>query len=249
MKTAWKFAEIERNFFHRMSTCGWNVSSIVDVGASDGAWSRTLAEVFPHARFDLFEPLAEHNSEYASALRDLQLQLPSLHVHPVALGNHAGTQDFWRQQYAAGSSLLTRSAPSAEVIQVSVVRLDEYRAQHNIVQPQLVKIDVQGGELLVLEGACDTVRHADALHIETWLGRGYGRQTPLLHEVMDFVRPLDHILVQLGEYWRKPSQELFVVDAFFVHRRVIDAIASAGHEFPWPQNWTASDAVNVELKP
>ena len=50
-----------------------------------------------------------------------------------------------------------------------------------------------------------------------------------------------HVLVQLGEYWRKPDQELFVVDAFFVHRRLIDSIAARGDAFPWPQNWKPGD--------
>ncbi|HLP85477.1 MAG TPA: FkbM family methyltransferase [Phycisphaerales bacterium] len=238
MKTSSTFAEIEKEFFQRLTRCGWSASAVIDVGGSNGAWSRTLADVLPDCRFDLFEPLASRDPEYATILKNLCDDQTQFILHEVALGATAGTQQFWKQPWAVGSSLLARNAPPDEIIEVSVARLDDYREQHGIPQPQLIKIDVQGGELLVLEGGRQTAALADALHIETWLGRGYGKQTPLLPDVMDFLRPLDHVLVQLGEYWRKPDQELFVVDAFFVHRRLIDQIASAGCEYPWPQNWT-----------
>jgi FkbM family methyltransferase len=241
MKTTIPFADCERRFFASLLQSGWQVDSVVDVGGSNAAWSSAMADILPDARFDIFEPLARREAEYARVLDWAKQTHRSFHIHEVALGAQSGEQDFWKQPWIVGSSLLARNAPASEVVRVPVATLDEFRKRHAIPQPQLIKIDVQGGELLVLDGGRATVEAADAMHIETWLGRGYGSQTPLLPEVMDFLRPLGHVLVQLGEYWRKPDQELFVVDAFFVHRRLIDSIAARGDAFPWPQNWKPGD--------
>jgi FkbM family methyltransferase len=235
--TATPFAATECRFFADLRDRGFAVDSIFDIGGSNGAWSTAMVEVFPNARFDLFEPLATQEPEYTRVLEWAKDQ-HRFHVHAIALGAEAGNAAFWKAPWAVGSSLLARHAPASEVMQVPVERLDDYRRQHSLPQPQLIKMDVQGGELLVLQGGTSTVREADALHVETWLGRGYGSATPLLPEVMDFLRPLDHVLVHLGDFWRRPDQELFSVDAFFVHRRLIERIAAAGKSFPWPQNWT-----------
>ncbi|MFO0832282.1 MAG: FkbM family methyltransferase [Phycisphaerales bacterium] len=236
MPTAAPFASCEKQFFGRLAAGGFSPACIVDIGGSNASWSTALHEVFPEARFDLFEPLAGRRADYDHILEWALRTHPTFHLHEVALGTTNGTAEFWNEEHGVGSSLLTRNAPRDQVVVVPVRRLDDYRAEVGIPQPQLVKIDVQGGELLVMQGGVGTIENADMLHIETWLGRGYGSQTPLLPEVMDFLRPMGHILVQLGEYWRKPDQELFVVDAFFAHRRLVDRLAGSG-AFPWPQNW------------
>lgn len=238
MTTATPFAATECRFFSDLCDRGFVVDSVFDIGGSNGAWSTSMVEVFPNARFDLFEPLATHDPEYARILEWVKGRHQAVHVHAIALGAQAGDANFWKAPWAVGSSLLTRNAPPSELIQVPVERLDDYRREHSLPQPQLVKMDVQGAELLVLQGGTATVREADALHLETWLGRGYGTATPLLPEIMDFLRPLDHVLVQLGDYWRRPNQELVSVDAFFVHRRLIERLAAAGKSFPWPANWS-----------
>lgn len=238
MPFATPFAHCERQFFTKLAKIGFAPSCIVDVGGSNAAWSTSICEVFPDARFELFEPLAGKRADYDHVLEWALRTHPNFRVHALALGTTNGTAEFWSEDHGVGSSLLTKSAPKHQVEMVPVRCLDDYRAEHDIPQPQLIKLDVQGGELLVMQGGPRTVEHADVLHIETWLGRGYGSQTPLLPEVMDFLRPMGHVLVQLGETWRKPSQELFSVDAFFAHQRFIDRLGVAGHAFPWPQNWS-----------
>src|SRR6185295_358234 len=138
-----------------------------DIGGSNGAWSNAVVDIFPNARFDLFEPLATHDADYTRILEWAKGRHPNFHVHAIALGAEAGNAAFWKAPWAVGSSLLARHAPASEVIQVPVERLDDYRREHSLPQPQIVKMDVQGGELLVLQGGTSTVREADALHVET----------------------------------------------------------------------------------
>ncbi len=238
MTVATPFAHCEKQFFSRLAGLGFSPGCVVDVGGSNAAWSTAISEVFPDTRFEIFEPLAGRRSDYDHVLEWALRTHPKFRLHEVALGATNGTAEFWNEEHGVGSSLLTRNAPKHQIVVIPVRRLDDYRVEQGITQPEVVKIDVQGGELLVMQGGPRTIENADVLHIETWLGRGYGSQTPLLPELMDFLRPLGHVLVQLGDFWRKPDQELFSVDAFFAHRRFIDRLASQGDPFPWPQNWT-----------
>lgn len=238
MTTTLPFAHCELDFFTRLQNAGFAPTCIVDVGASNAAWSTTLVQVFPDAAFELFEPLAGQHDDYDKVLQWALSTHQNLRMHAIALGAANTTAPLWTDADAVGSTLLSAKFPTNETIPVPVRRLDDYLAEHNIPQPQVIKIDVQGGELLVLEGAPHAVKHADILHIETWLTRGYRGQTPLLHEVIAHVRPLGHLLVQLGECWRKPTQELNVADAFFAHQRLIDRLTTQNKGFPWPQNWT-----------
>lgn len=241
MPVATPFAQCEKRFFERLSLLGFLPTCVVDVGGSNSAWSTTICEVFPEARFELFEPLAGRREDYDQVLEWSLRTHPNFRMHSIALGAHNGTADFWNEQHGVGSSLLLRNVPKEQVISVPVRRLDDFRLEQGIPQPQVVKLDVQGAELLVMKGGPDTVANADILHIETWLARGYGEDTPLLPELMEHLRPMGHTLVQLGDFWRKPNQELISVDTFFAHRRLIDRLTEQGTGFPWPPNWSPED--------
>jgi hypothetical protein len=155
----------------------------------------------------------------------------------VALGEKNGNADFWAEPNAVGSSLLVGNVPAEQKISVPVHRLDDFVAEYRLSQPQLIKADVQGGELQVINGGRNTFEAADLLHLETWLVRGYGKSTPLLTELMEVLKPMGHVLVQIGDFWRKPDQELASVDAFFAHRRLIERLKEQGDQYPWPANW------------
>lgn len=235
------FAHCESQFFTRLVELGLDVSCIVDVGGSNAAWSTSLAPVFPNARFELFEPLAGRREEYDRVLEWALRTHPNFRMHNIALGDENGVASLWNEPSGVGSSLIADGQPREQKIDVPIRRLDDYRAERGIPQPQVVKIDVQGGELMVLRGGQQTIANADVLHLETWLSRGYGKRTPLLPELMDYLRPMGHLIVHLGDFWRRPDQELISVDAFFVHKRLIDRLTASGARLPWPANWSPAE--------
>lgn len=241
MPATMPYAVHEVQFFTRLVELGVDVKHVCDVGASDGKWSRAIAGVFSEASFDLFEPLATTRQDYQEGLAFTLGQHPAMRLHQVALGDANEDAAFFNEQHGVGSSLLTENQSPARLARVAVRRLDDYRRSEGLPQPQLIKLDVQGGELLALRGGPGTVAGADLLHIETWLVRAYGKRTPLLPEIMDHLRPLGHLLVHLGECWRQPDQELIVVDAFFMHRRLIDRLVATGASLPWPANWSPTE--------
>jgi len=231
------FAQCERRFFARLLERGYQPSVIFDIGAANGSWSAALAAVLPDAQYELFEPLASRHEPYRRSLSERMLDHPRFRLHTVALGDRNGEAEFWEAPHAVASSLLARAAPSEQKIVVPVRRLDDYVSEHKLPLPQVVKADVQAGEALVITGGVRTVAGADILHLETWLRRGYGKQTPLLPELIEGLRPLGFVLVHLGDFYREQHQEIASVDAFFAHLRLIRRFATEGGAFPWPDAW------------
>jgi FkbM family methyltransferase len=231
------YAQCEKQFFAKLADLGFNPEVIFDVGASNGAWSTTMVEVFPHARYELFEPLAGRFPEYDRVLDWALRTHEGFRLHKTALGAERTEAAFWAESAGVGSSLLVSNVPAEQQIRVPVQRLDDFLADGRCRQPQLIKMDVQGGEAQVIAGGPKTIAAADVLLIETWLRRGYGRSTPLLHEIMDLVKPLGFVLVELGDFYRQPDQELISIDAFFAHRRLIDRLDAPVERLPWRSHW------------
>jgi FkbM family methyltransferase len=124
----------------------------VDVGANVGKHTaRFLARAPADARVLAFEP-----SESAAA--ELQRRFagdPRVEIVDAACGARAGTAEF-HEEPAGGvrSSLVPgRSAAGATVRRVPVVALDDVCASRGIDRIDLLKIDAEGADALVLEGA------------------------------------------------------------------------------------------------
>lgn len=238
MTTAAPFAHCESVFFTRLRGLGYDARVFFDIGSAQCGWSNTIAEVYPDARFELFEPLAGRYNDYQPFIEERLRAHPNFRLHPFALGAASGEAEFWLHTKGVGSSLLAEGFPKDECIRVPVVRLDDVMKSLALPQPQVIKMDVQGGEGLIIEGGRNTIAAADVLHLETWISSAYHGKTPLLTEIIEQVRPLGFTLVQLGSFWRNPrTQEIQSVDVFFAHARLIQRFEEAGAGFPWPAKY------------
>jgi FkbM family methyltransferase len=127
----------------------------IDVGAEGGAYSIRLVQ--QGASVIAFEPRplpAKHLSEMATVLG-----LP-IKVEPVALSNHSGaatlrllTKDPGRSTIEERNELSDPDHSPKSQLQVEIRRLDDY----GFPRIDLIKIDAEGHEIAVLEGANDTI--------------------------------------------------------------------------------------------
>jgi len=83
----------------------------------------------------------------------------------------------------------------------------------------VIKMDTQGCELGILQGATKTLRSVDVLLLECWLTRAYGPTTPLLLEVAQWLRQFDFHIWDLGNAWRDPEGVLVAQDCLFLNAR------------------------------
>lgn len=126
---------------------GYTPEVVYDVGAADGAWTRLASTVWPNARFVCFEPLQERDEPLKRLARDLPGRVQAMQI---GVGNEdsemqMGVADgLWASSFAYGG-VSERTLP--------VRRLDGLVASGVIPPASFLKLDVQGFELRVLEGA------------------------------------------------------------------------------------------------
>jgi len=210
----------------RLRTLGFDPKTIYDVGSSDGIWSAVSTRVFPTARFELFEPLVEISEEYRGWLQASHetKRFPAsaeVQAHPVALGRRNGTCQMTVYPSAVGStSLALRGLPEgARAVKVPSWKLDAYSRREKLPPPDLLKLDTQGSELEILQGAKALLPKVSAILCECWLFRGYGAQTPLWIEIADFLAPIGFFIYDMGWQYRRPDDHrLATVDLLFLRR-------------------------------
>jgi FkbM family methyltransferase len=218
-----------------MKARGFAPETILDIGANKGAWSATVSAVFPDADYFLFEPVPA----FDRALRSFVERHPSSRVWRAAVGAKEGTVEmdmiFTQDGQATSGSTMQAAAhdPSYRVERtpVQVVTLDSLVASGELPKlPNLVKIDVEGYERDVLNGAKQLMGRTEAFILECSLYRFWGTNL-LLRETLSLMRELGYELYDLAGFNRRPKDgSLGQVDAVFVA-----ADSPLRRETPWDE--------------
>jgi FkbM family methyltransferase len=190
-------------------------ASIVDVGAAFGAFTETCQGVFPSARYLAVEPLEEHrpklaaltrkysNTEFVIAAAAPKAGTLTLQVHPDLDGS-----SLYLEQAIAGVNGVPRA--------VEAVTLDGLSARFGLAGPFLLKLDVQGAELAVLEGAPAVLAATEYALLEVSLFEFFDGG-PVLNDVLDFMRTSGFSVYDvLGWQYRPLDQALAQLDMAFV---------------------------------
>lgn len=136
-------------------------SSYVDIGANRGQVLEQAVRLAPEGEHMAFEPIPDVAGDLARAF-------PGVECRQMALGARAETAEFCHFRSLEGWSGLKRSPEVSdergdpEYITVDVSTLD---AEIGSLLPSVVKIDVEGAELGVLEGARELLSRARPLVI------------------------------------------------------------------------------------
>lgn len=125
-------------------------SSCIDIGANEGALLSDMVEVAPYGRHIAYEPLPV----LAARLRE---RFPSVDVREAGVSNTSGRQPFTHvRNDPALSGIGPRDWHSdAEVMEIDVETIDT--GLPDGFEPALIKIDVEGMEAFLLDGARQTL--------------------------------------------------------------------------------------------
>jgi len=131
---------------------------MLDVGASVGAWTIPLARgLGPRARVVAFEPVPANRARLERSIA--ANGLANVTVVPLALGDAERQVDMWLRSAVTGAVSGTAAVvpTGGGHLTVSMRSLDEWAEDVQLDRVDFVKLDVEGAELLVLEGAERTI--------------------------------------------------------------------------------------------
>ena len=199
---------------------GFQPDVVIDVGANRGQWTSLARETFPDATYHLIEP--QHGC--LSELRRMADASPRIHVHATAVtrpgvpavvmigggDNRAGTGNFMPTGPAAATAHNPISYPST-TLDALFSDLTSSRL--------LLKLDVEGHELAVLEGARALLQRVEVIVSEFWMFRIAGEQMATLPELVTLLQQSGFVLYDFGAlHGRRSDNRLMSGDAIFVHR-------------------------------
>ncbi len=198
------------------------VSTVLDVGANSGQFALQLRALGYAGRIVSFEPLHDAFQELArNAAAD-----PLWECHNVGLAddNRADVINVSRNSYSSSllpvSSVSLAIEPSIGYVGTEAIalrRLDDlFDEICGPTETVYLKIDTQGSELAVINGALASLRRIKLVQLETSFYPVYVGQ-PLADEMMSFLRQLGFRVVSIEPGWEDPvSAELLQADVIFV---------------------------------
>lgn len=145
---------------------GHKVTGIIDAGASNGRISKRLLRRFPAAQAYAFEP----NPLYAETLKRYAEDDPRFHPQFLALSDSEGEATLHVTESPGNTSLfvpgkrLEEITPDGALVKkdeiVELVTIDNWARRNGDPAIELMKFDIQGGELKALRGAVHTLQNS-----------------------------------------------------------------------------------------
>lgn len=133
-------------------------ATVLDVGANVGWWTVPLARALAPkgGRVVAFEPVPDNRARLEWAIQANRVQ-QSVQVSGEALGEQEGELGMWLKssQTGAGSgtAALVTNSESESHLKVRVTTLDQWATEHDLTRCDLIKLDIEGAELMMLSGA------------------------------------------------------------------------------------------------
>jgi FkbM family methyltransferase len=202
---------------------GIEVTGIIDAGASNGRISRRLLRKFPRACVYGFEP----NTLYTEALQQYAKENTRFHPQFLALSDHEGTADLHITVSPGSTSLFTPGERLKEIDphgvslksseKVRVVTIDHWAERDGNLAIQLMKFDIQGGELRALRGAARVLQNSTLLVYTEILFNPLYKNGSIFCEIDLFLRKYGFVLHDIYKPKYDPKGLLLWGNAIYLH--------------------------------
>lgn len=201
-----------------------NINLILDIGAHNGTYCEQLRDDGYKGQVISFEPLKKPFLE----LEEKANNDPYWDCEQVALGDSIGETTINVSGHLTSSSILPISdghitaMPSSETIKTETIKvstLDSLREKY--IKPGnkvLMKVDVQGYEKHVLNGAKSALDQIQIIELELSLSKMY-EGGPLLMEMLSFMDNLGFSLIAINRVFSDPNTgHLLQADGLFIKK-------------------------------
>ena len=213
-----------------MKGLGVKEPTIFDVGANVGQTVERYKRVFETSTIYSFEP---HPDMFDILQREFA---DDANVRPIneAVSEQRGTSTFFINKIPNRSSLLPRErsvrwydnkgTAQETCINVTVTTIDDFVEVHNIENVDILKMDIQGGELMALRGATQTLEKEKVSLIYTeFHAIPHYHGGSLLYQTWGYLERFGYTLFDLYNFAWASNGQLRFGDALFISKHVRSA--------------------------
>lgn len=196
--------------------------TIFDVGANKGQTTIKYLSKFPSSRIYCFEPLPELAHKLSTTVTNNE----NVVIVPKAVSNTNKSTNFYVNHLDVASSLLPRPssgekyyptiAESKEVIQVESITLDSFSQENGLSKVDILKLDIQGGELDALHGSHSLLSDSKVglIYTEIQFVHLY-EGAPLFGDILQYLNNFGYSLFDFYNLHRADGGRLIYGDALF----------------------------------
>lgn len=190
-------------FFPLLKQLGFAPKNIWDVGANRGDWTRAALQYFPSADYTLIEPQDHLKVGIAAEVR------AGHRIRWVNAGasNEPGVLPLYVSAKDQSSSFLDYDRikdDSVQKIEVPIRTLNEIRSSLSLPVPEMLKIDAEGFDLRVLQGASDFIGRSEIILAEAAIA-----QLDFENSARNLINAMDgygYRLLEITDLHRSPNQ-------------------------------------------
>lgn len=217
-----------------------------DIGACEGESSIRYSKLFPNATIYTFEPLPSNFELVKNNIANYKKEK----IHPIQLclsdtigettfhvsSGNPDNADESNWNYGNKSSSMLAPAKTKEVhswlkfeneIKVNTTTLKQFCTENKITSIDFIHMDVQGAELMVLQGAQDFIQHINMIWLEVEAVELYKNQ-PLKNDIENFmisngfIKLEDTVYTTAGDqFWARKEYILARKNRWYVIQRQI----------------------------
>jgi len=186
----------------RLAKKGIPVGSVIDVGASNGMWSRACFPHFPESRYLLIEAQTLHEE----GLDNFKKNHPGSDYVLKACGRDVGKIYFDARDPFGGLAYPEKLRD--DMIELPVTTIDHEVKTRNLPGPYLIKLDTHGVEVPILEGAAKTLEDASSLIIEVY-NFEFVKESLKFYEMCSYLEKKGFRPVDLVDLMNRSSDDVF----------------------------------------
>ncbi|MBH8573087.1 FkbM family methyltransferase [Nostocaceae cyanobacterium CENA369] len=205
-----------------------DVKVIFDLGANVGRTVGRYKDIFPQATIFGFEPFIEPFSQMENTFQNVE----KIRLYNMAVSNINSNINFFLNKANETNSLLPITkewdkyfgediATQAGTVEVKTTTLDTFCKQAGVDKIQILKMDIQGAELMALEGAINLLANQsiNLIYTEVMFAKFYENQASF-YKIYELLEKHNFVLYGLYDLRFGKNGSLGQCDAIFLHRRI-----------------------------
>ena len=208
--------ELIHNGFNLLKKYGFDPKHIIDVGANHGTWTREVLKTFPDSNYTLIEPQKWLSESFADLLEKRNIEFL-----PLGVGKEKGEFLFTLVDRDDSCNFKMTEAEALlggfKQIPIAVKTINEIVKESRFGMPDLLKIDAEGLDIEVLEGANEVLTNLEVVLLEASVGNPTFENNVL--KVVTYMNGIGFKLFDITDLNRPFSNKvLWLVELMFVKK-------------------------------